>query len=101
MVLVGWIRPSFSGFVSSEGIVSRLKAFGGLGALLLGLLFSLSFCPISAGLFFGSLIPLTMQQGAPVSLPLAYGIGTGLPVLSTTLMTIRSCTGIGRCGTVA
>jgi cytochrome c biogenesis protein CcdA len=96
MVLVGWIRPGFSGFVSSEGIVSRLKAFGGLGALLLGLLFSLSFCPISAGLFFGSLIPLTMQQGAPVSLPLAYGIGTGLPVLAFALAIAFGLKGLSR-----
>lgn len=96
MVLVGWIRPGFSGFVSSEGTVSRLKALGSLGALLLGLLFALSFCPISAGLFFGSLIPLTLQQGAPVSLPLAYGIGTGLPVLAFALAIAFGLKGLSR-----
>ncbi len=96
MVLVGWIRPGFSGFVSSEGTVSRLKALGGLGALLLGLLFALSFCPVSAGLFFGSLIPLTLQQGAPVSLPLAYGIGTGLPVLAFALAIAFGLKGLSR-----
>jgi len=96
MVLVGWIRPGFSGFVSSEGTVSRLKALGGLGALLLGLLFALSFCPVSAGLFFGSLIPLALQQGAPVSLPLAYGIGTGLPVLAFALAIAFGLKGLSR-----
>ena len=96
MVLVGWIRPGFSGFVSSEGTVSRLKALGGLGALLLGLLFALSFCPVSAGLFFGSLIPLTLQQGAPVSLPLAYAIGTGLPVLAFALAIAFGLKGLSR-----
>jgi cytochrome c biogenesis protein CcdA len=96
MVLVGWIRPGFSGFVSSEATVSRLKALGGLGALLLGLLFALSFCPVSAGLFFGSLIPLTLQQGAPVSLPLAYGLGTGLPVLAFALAIALGVKGLSR-----
>jgi cytochrome c-type biogenesis protein len=96
MVLLGWIRPNISGFVSSEATVSRLKSVGSLGALLLGLLFALSFCPISAGLFFGSLIPLTLQQGAPVSLPLAYGLGTALPVLAVALAIAFGVKGLNR-----
>jgi len=95
-VLLGWIRPGFAGLVSSEKTVLRLKALGSLGALLLGLLFALSFCPVSAGLFFGSLIPLTLQQGAPVSLPLAYGIGTGLPVLVFALAIAFGVKGVSR-----
>ncbi len=96
MILVGWIRPGFSGFVSSEGTVSRLKALGDLGAFLLGLLFALSFCPVSAGLFFGSLIPLALQQSAPISLPLAYGVGTGLPVLAFALAVAFGLKGLSR-----
>jgi cytochrome c-type biogenesis protein len=95
-VLQGWIRPGFSGQVSSEKTVLRLKALGSLGALLLGLLFALSFCPVSAGLFFGSLIPLSLQQNAPVSLPLAYGIGTGLPVLIFALAIAFGVKGVSR-----
>jgi cytochrome c biogenesis protein CcdA len=76
--------------------VVRLKSLGSLGALLLGLLFALSFCPVSAGLFFGSLIPLTLQQSAPVSLPLAYGIGTGLPVLAFALAIAFGVKGVSR-----
>lgn len=83
--LLGWIRPGFSGFVAPERTASQLKALGYGGSLLLGLLFALSFCPVSAGLFFGSLIPLSLQQNAPFTLPLAYGLGTGLPVLGSAL----------------
>jgi cytochrome c biogenesis protein CcdA len=85
VILLGWIRPGFSGFPASERTASRLKALGYAGSLLLGLLFALSFCPVSAGLFFGSLIPLALQQNAPLALPLAYGLGTGLPVLGFAL----------------
>jgi threonine/homoserine/homoserine lactone efflux protein len=46
------------------------------------MLFALSFCPVSAALFFGSLVPLALQNEAPVSLPALYGIGTALPVLA-------------------
>lgn len=83
--LLGWIRPGFSGVVASERTALQLKALGYAGSLLLGMLFALSFCPVSAGLFFGSLIPLSLQQNAPFSLPVAYGLGTGLPVLGFAL----------------
>ena len=68
-----------------RGVSDRMQkraASGGMGgAVLLGLVFALSFCPVSAALFFGSLIPLSLQLHSPVALPLIYGIGTALPVL--------------------
>jgi len=96
VILLGWIRPGFSGLSASERTASRLKALGYAGALLLGLLFALSFCPVSAGLFFGSLIPLALQQGAPVALPVAYGLGTGLPVLGFALAIAFGIKGLSR-----
>ncbi len=56
--------------------------FGHFGAVLMGFLFALALCPVSAALFFGSLIPLAIQQASPVLLPLIYGIGTALPVIA-------------------
>jgi len=47
----------------------------------LGAIFALSFCPIAAALFFGSLIPLALNHSYGVTLPFFYGIGTGIPVL--------------------
>ena len=58
------------------------RAAGGIwGAGLLGLVFALSFCPVSAALFFGSLIPLSVKQNSLAAYPLLYGLGTALPVL--------------------
>jgi cytochrome c biogenesis protein CcdA len=54
---------------------------GPAGAFLLGALFAVSFCPVSAALFFGTLVPLAADRGSPVLLPTLYGIGTGLPVV--------------------
>lgn len=45
------------------------------------MLFALSFCPTSAALFFGSLLPLTVKFNSSIALPLVYGIASGLPVL--------------------
>ncbi len=60
---------------------NKLAESGALGAFLLGLIFALAFCPVSAALFFGSLIPLALNSRSGVLLPFIYGIGTGLPVL--------------------
>jgi len=79
-ILLEWIRLGSLGFVFSEKGVSWIRSLGNLGALILGLLFALSFCPVSAALFFGSLIPLSVKHCSGVVLPLIYGIGTALPV---------------------
>ncbi len=59
---------------------SKVERFGVWGAGLLGMLFALSFCPVSAGLFFGSLIPLALEYQSHVVMPTVFGIGTALPV---------------------
>ena len=58
-----------------------MERWGLLGALALGMLFALSFCPVSATLFFGSLLPLAVKHGSGVLLPLLYGVGTAIPVI--------------------
>lgn len=57
------------------------QTFGLAGSFFLGLIFAFSFCPVSAALFFGSLIPLAVLQQSKIMLPLLYGIGTALPVI--------------------
>jgi len=81
LVLLKVIKLKFSGFKLSEKPRNALIEAGSPGAFILGALFALAFCPISAALFFGSLIPLALSHKAGLILPLVYGIGTGLPVL--------------------
>ena len=58
--------------------LAELRVFG---PFVLGIVFALAFCPISAALFFGSLIPLALQSDLKIAMPIIYGIGTGLPVM--------------------
>ncbi|MHC4605665.1 MAG: aromatic aminobenezylarsenical efflux permease ArsG family transporter [Planctomycetota bacterium] len=81
MVLLDLIRLKLSGSGIGEKMQKRVEALGMWGALLLGIVFALSFCPLSAALFFGSLIPVAVRCGSGVIVPTAYGVGTGLPVL--------------------
>ena len=48
----------------------------------LGMVFALSFCPATAGLFFGVLIPLATTHGRPVLYGFLYALGYGLPLLA-------------------
>jgi len=87
LIVVGVImlsinRMPFSlrgGRLSSIG--GKVADWGMIGGFLLGALFALAFCPYSAVLFFGVLIPLALKSAGGVTLPAVYAIGTGLPVL--------------------
>lgn len=81
MALLGLLpgMPSFGG-VGAE-MQGRLAQKGVLGSGALGFLFALAFCPVSAALFFGSLIPLAVQQDSAFLLPALYGVGSAAPVL--------------------
>jgi cytochrome c biogenesis protein CcdA len=81
LFLLDILKFNIPGLVISEKHQNRLIGSGIFGACILGFIFALSFCPISAALFFGSLIPLAVDNKIGLSLPFIYGIGTGLPVL--------------------
>jgi cytochrome c-type biogenesis protein len=81
MVLLGLLGFTFSLNLAGQGVQRRASKGGVLWSLLLGILFALSFCPVSAGLFFGGLIPLAAAKQSPVLLPLLFGVGTALPVI--------------------
>jgi len=82
LFLLDIIRLNFSGLAISRQRQESLAQNGLKGSFVLGMLFALAFCPISAALFFGSLIPLSLNNTYGVMLPFVYGIGTGLPVLA-------------------
>ena len=65
-----------------ERLGRRVEGWGLAGALALGVIFALSFCPISAALFFGSLISLAVKYDSRILLPGVFGVGTALPVFA-------------------
>ncbi|MBU1808519.1 MAG: sulfite exporter TauE/SafE family protein [Candidatus Omnitrophica bacterium] len=81
LILLEIITIRLPGLSLSQKHHNKLAESGAPGAFLLGFIFALAFCPISAALFFGSLIPLAITNKSGIVLPFIYGIGTGLPVL--------------------
>ncbi len=81
LFLLEIITLKFPGINLSHEQHNKLAESGALGAFILGFVFALAFCPVSAALFFGSLIPLGLNSKAGALLAMVYGVGTGLPVL--------------------
>lgn len=69
--------PSFGFGGSGERIARR----GNAGALLLGVLFAMAFCPTSGVFYFGMLIPMSATATAGYLLPAVFAIATAIPVL--------------------
>lgn len=117
MLLVGLITTSLGGAVMTEGLQKRIDAMGLWGALLLGILFAVSFCPTSAVWFFGLLallmgaesravtaglakigiaLPDASLPGGTLVLPVVYGIGTAIPVLLVAFVLAYSARSVGK-----
>ena len=97
MFLLGLLRLSLpeTGGVG-ERIRRRAEKGGAWGAILLGALFALSFCPTSAALFFGGLLPLSVRANSRVVMPCVYGLGTGLPVFVFSLLIALGAQQVGK-----
>ena len=62
---------------------------GTWGSLLLGVTLALTFCPESAVVYFGILMPMTSQTPVGLLLPSVFSLGTSLPTLL--LVWLLSC----------
>ena len=96
LFLLDIFKFSIPSLTISEKYQNKLVGSGIFGAFALGFIFALSFCPISAALFFGSLIPLAVDSKIGLSLPFVYGIGTGLPVFIFALGIALGITSLNR-----
>jgi cytochrome c biogenesis protein CcdA len=88
------LRLPSSGLAQRMG--EKIAKWGPFGALLLGVLFALTFCPVSAAFFFGSLLPLAVEQQSPVLLPALFGVGTGIPVLGFAIAIALGAKSLGK-----
>lgn len=96
LVLLGWFRPSLplgpfvSQWAERQASLKFQRAQGStVGAFLLGLAFSLSFCPTLFFLFFGITVPLSLTAPLGFSYPALFALGMTFPllVLSTLALT--------------
>jgi cytochrome c-type biogenesis protein len=96
MFLLGLLEFGIAAPAMSDGLQKKVDALGIWGAFLLGIIFALSFCPISAGLFFLTLIPWAAYLDSRIGLPAIYGIGTALPVVAFAFIIAFSVKSLGK-----
>ena len=96
MVLLGLIGRGLSVSGLHGAATRRVDRMGIWGAGFLGIVFALSFCPVSAALFFGSLVPLAVTSGSGILHPALYGIGTALPVVAFSILLASGANYLGR-----
>lgn len=100
LILTGLLLLNvFSFNLGTAGFIQKLQGKaenkGLFGSFMLGIIFALAFCPLSAALFFGSLIPLAMSYNSDILLPLLYGLGTALPVIVFSFVIAFSASKVG------
>lgn len=83
--------PQFGFGGNAEGLARK----GGWGALAIGMLFALAFCPTSGVFYFGMLIPLSATATAGYLLPVVFAVATALPVLAVAWILAFSVQQIG------
>jgi cytochrome c biogenesis protein CcdA len=78
--ILGLLRPAASISLAGAKLQERARRGGAVWAAALGFLLALSFCPGTAAIFFGGLVPLALSQRSALALPLLYGLGAAVPV---------------------
>ena len=59
-----------------------IKRSGPLGALALGLMLAMAFCPETAIMYFGMLLPMSVANTLGWIAPVAFALGAALPVIT-------------------
>ena len=97
LVMLNIIKlPSLKSKDKINKIKERLSERGYLGSFLLGVLFALAFCPFSAVLFFGMLIPLALKYSDAFLIPSIFSFATGLPVIIFAFILTFSVSKLGK-----
>lgn len=96
VVLLELVELTFSASFAGDGVRRSVERWGIWGAGLLGVVFALSFCPVSAAWFFGGVIPLSFRSNLHFLILPVYGVGTALPVVVFAVLLSMGVQSLGR-----
>ena len=94
--MLGVIKLPGSSGKLLQRLADKVKISNGWGALLLGIIFALAFCPYSGVLYFGMLMPLVLSQQEGLLLLPDFALATALPVIVLSYVLAFSLGGIGK-----
>jgi len=102
LILIGifmldFIKLKFSLFSGiAEKFQNKSKSGSSWVSLFMGLALALAFCPYSAVLYFGALIPLSVSASGGYFMPMVFAIATGLPVVLFAWFLAFSLSSVGK-----
>jgi cytochrome c-type biogenesis protein len=72
-------------------ILSRIRSenWSGISAFPFGFIVALSFCPATAVIFFGILVPLAVDHHQRILFPVIYAVGASAPLITISALMIR------------
>jgi len=89
------LKINWKGFGKLFQRMEEKEKYSYWDVLLLGMLFALAFCPYSGVLYFGMLIPMTLQNASGLYLPVIFAIATGIPVIIFAWLLAYTVSGVG------
>ena len=96
LVMLGVIKLNFLGKSSfTERLSNKFNGQSQFGAIVLGILFAMAFCPYSGALYFGILVPMSISNASGLYLPIIFAFGTGIPVMIFAFILAFSASKIG------
>lgn len=79
-----------------DAFKQNLAKNGLMGSFGLGFLFALAFCPFSAVLYFGMLIPLALKHSDAFFIPASFSVATSLPVMVVAIILSQGASSFGK-----
>lgn len=96
LVMLGVIKLNFLGKSSfTERLTNKFSGQSQIGAIMIGVLFAMAFCPYSGALYFGILVPMSISNASGLYLPIIFAFGTGIPVMIFAFILAFSASQIG------
>lgn len=96
LFMLGLIKLNFPGLGKLTNKFQNKTKHSYLDVFLLGVLFALAFCPYSGVLYFGMLIPMTIQSASGLYLPIVFALATGVPVIIFAWLLAYTVSGVGK-----
>lgn len=93
--MLGVIKLNFPAFTKVSQRFSNRTNHNYLDVFLLGVIFALAFCPYSGVLYFGMLVPMTINSASGLYLPAVFAIATGIPVIIFAWFIAYAISGVG------
>lgn len=72
-----------------------LKVFKNKNAFIIGVLLAYAFCPDGGIMYFGMMIPISINVESPVIIPLVFTIGSAIPMIILSLIISKSMAKVG------